>query len=912
LTPLLRVTALVTVFIACLTLVSGLYEDWLWYKDLGYEQLFWTPFFSKFFIQLINGTILFVLISATLISARHAFATFYNEKFRKRFSFMEEINQPAINFSEKRVMVSILLVSAAISLVISFIVGFTGWIDVLSFINSSQFNFTDPLFNRDLSFYVFQLPFLYTMYSAFYTPILILALFTALFYVLTGVIKFNSPRIWRKNAVVISSKARSHIIILITILFALKAFGYYLDIYSLVYSQKGQLTGAGFSDIFAALPSLKLMIALSLSGFILSLLTVFTKDSRFITLPITILIASSILFVGILPSFIQSYIVDPDELKKESPYIAHGIKLTRYAYGLDKIETRFYPGSSPITARDLRNELTALNNIMLNDTRAVTEAAGQKQSMRLFYKFNDIDIDRYSLGGEYRQVLLSPREVSLSDLEPETRTFLNTRFKYTHGYGLTAAFANAVNSAGLPVFAVQNVPPQTDYSELTVTEPRLYFGELTNDWAVVNTRYNEYDYPLGNDNTENNYKGRTGIPFTALNRMMISINRATPRFLLSSEITSESKLLLERNIIDRAKKLAPFLKYDDDPYIVIEDGRIKWIIDAYTTASTLPYSSKYLDFNYIRNSVKVVIDAYDGTVDFYVIDYDDPVLQTYIKIFPAVFKDYSQMSLSLKKHLKYPQFLFGIQAEMLNTYHMTDTADFYNKEGAWSIAKELYGSSPQDIQPYCSIVRLPGERAAEFIMMQLFTPASARFNSHSNLAGWLAVRMDGDKYGQLVLYTLPEDSEINSPYQVESLIDQDPEISEQLSILNQKGSGVIRGKQVVLPIAGNFLCIEPIFVRPGNEESLIELKQIIVAYEDKLAMAATLQECLRKIFGWNIPVLDQPEEVHYEEEPADEEQAEEKINMDSLLEQISRIREMLDALENEITTLTNEAEKEVE
>ena len=907
--PVYKILILLIVGIGILLGISGLYEDWLWFKDLGYEALFWTPILSKLVIQLINGTILFLLISGTLLSGRHAFTTFYNERFRKKIRLVEEINRPVNAISPHKATISLLLISAIISIMVSFIVGFTGWLDVLSFINSSSFNFSDPLFNKDLSFFVFKLPFLHTIYNAFFSPVVILTLFTTFFYVITGVIRFYSVRIWKKDAIVISTTARKHIGILLTILFALKAFGYYLDIYRLVYSQKGHVVGAGYSDITATLPALKVLIAVCILSFILSLFAIFTKEPRLITTPIPFLIVFSLIFNGVVPSLIQSLVVVPNELQKESPYIANEIRLTRFAYGLDKIEERNYPGNISLSVKNLPGEIETLNNIRLNDPRPMMQIYTQKQGIRSYYKFNDIDIDRYFINGEYRQVMISPREISIEDLDTKAQTFINTRFKYTHGFGLVASLANVVTTKGLPAFAVNNIPPQSVFPELSVTEPRIYFGELTKDWVVVNTKFKEFDYPQGNENAENSYKGKTGIAFTPLNKLMLSLHRATPSIYLAREVTPESKILLYRNIIERVQKLAPFLRYDGDPYTVIDNGRIKWIIDAYSTANTIPYSSKYpnQDFNYIRNSLKVVIDAYDGTVDFYIADYEDPILQTLIKIFPGVFKDLSEMPHSLKTHLRYPKTMFKIQCDMLSTFHMTNTKVFYNKEDAWSIAKELYGSSTQNVEPYFVIMKLPGDNTPEFVLIQPFTPASSQTNSRNNLIAWLAARMDGHNYGKLVLFKLPKNIEIDGPFQIESRIDQDPDISRQLALWNQKGSNVIRGNLLVLPISGNFLFVEPVYLQSTTNGSIPEMKRVIVAFEDKLMMSNSLEEALKGIFGKNAPVLTAPQEEPLDDplEPTENDPALEKPDLNQILEQIKHIREMLDSLENQLTNLNN-------
>ncbi len=406
--PFYKILILLIIIIAALAGISGLFEDWLWFTDLGYKTLFWTPIISKVIIQLINGSILFLIIAGTLFSGRHAFATFYNESFRNRIRLVEEVNRPAQALSQRKVTIGLLIISAVVSILVSFIVGFTSWLDVLAFINSSSFNYVDPLFNKDISFYVFQLPFLHAIYNAFFPPIFILTVFTAVFYGVTRVIKINSFRFWRKNAIVMSSTARRHLGILLTIIFALKAFGYYLDTFGLVYSQSGHVSGAGFTDVHISLPILRILMVISIAAFIFSLAAFVIRDTRLLTVPIPILLLFSIVIYGILPPVVQSLIVIPNELQKESPYIGNEIELTRFAYGLDRIKEQDYSGTKPLTAADLKNAIPTLQNIRLNDPRPMKQVYTQKQGIRQYYKFDDIDIDRYTAGGEYRQVLLSP------------------------------------------------------------------------------------------------------------------------------------------------------------------------------------------------------------------------------------------------------------------------------------------------------------------------------------------------------------------------------------------------------------------------------------------------------------------------------------------------------------------------
>ncbi len=901
------------ILVSLLTASSGLFEDWLWFKDLGYTQLFWTPILSKLLFQAVNGTILFIFIAGTLLSIRHAIITFVNERLRLRLRLVQDMNRPILSLSQRKVTVWLIAISAVVSFGVSFVAGFTGWLAVLSFAHATPFGRLDPIFGKDLAFYFFQLPFLKTIFNAFFGPLFLLTLFTTIFYIVTGVLRFRSKKLWQSGAVSLGS-ARKHLAFLIGILFALKAFGYYLDIYQLLYSVHGHVVGAGYTDLTATLPALKILIAISVLGSILAFISLASTESRLLTLPVAGIFAVGLLINGIFPALLQSFVVIPNELSKEQPYIQHEIEFTRFGYGLDKIAEIDYPGNTPITMSALKADQSTLNNIRLNDARPMLQTYNQKQGIRLYYKFHDIDIDRYTVNGEYRQVMIGPREISTPDLDEKAKTFVNTYFKYTHGFGASASFANAVTSEGLPSFAIKDVPPVSEFPEFKLSEPRIYYGELTNDWVVANTSAKEFDYPLGNTNAENSYQGKTGIPFTPLNKLMLSLRHTTPRFYLATQVTPESKMLVYRNIKVRVQKLAPFLTYDSDPYLVIDGGRLKWIIDAYTTSDALPYSNMYpsQEFNYIRNSVKVIIDANDGTVDFYAVDPKDPILMTYMKIFPGVFKDIVSLSPSLKSHLRYAETLFNIQSNMLKTFHMTNSSVFYNKEDSWDIAKELFEAKPQNVAPYYTIMKIPGEDKPEFVLMLPFTPASSPTNSRNNMVSWLAARMDGEHYGELLLYKLPKNIEIDGPLQIESRIDQDPEISKQLTLWDQKGSSVIRGNLLALPIGGNFLYVEPIYLQSDKGGSIPEMKRVVLAYQDHLVMTDNLGSALTQLFGDGAPQPTTPGQSTPVPVPSPQVQTptgQNTPNMTSITDQMNQIRTLLDNLETQLKGLQGDSSK---
>ena len=461
----------------------------VWFKDLGYLQLFWTPILSKALIQLVNGTILFAFIAATLLSIRHAIVTFLNDHLKRRLHMVQDMGRPIFSLSQSKVTIWLIIFSALVSYTISFVAGFTGWLEVLTFVHATSFGKGDPIFGQDLSFYFFKLPFLHTIYNAFFGPLFLLTFFTGLFYIVTGVFRFHSLKLWQPHSVQIGVAARRHLALLVGILFAFQAFGYFLNIFQLLYSIHGHVVGAGYADLNASLPALKLLIVLSIVGFFSAWSGLIFKEVRLLTMPLMGILVVGILLYGIYPTLIQSLIVIPNELNKEAPYIQNEIALTRYGYGLDKVQEQEYPGNTALTVDSLKANQETLNNIRLNDARPLLQTYTQEQGIRLYYKFHDIDVDRYTINNNYRQIMLSARELSTPDLDPKAQTFVNTRFKYTHGFGVTASFANAVTPEGLPSFAIKDVPPVTDFNELTLKQPRIYYGELTNDWVVVNTDF---------------------------------------------------------------------------------------------------------------------------------------------------------------------------------------------------------------------------------------------------------------------------------------------------------------------------------------------------------------------------------------------------------------------------------------
>jgi len=562
-------------------------------------------------------------------------------------------------------------------------------------------------------------------------------------------------------------------------------------------------------------------------------------------LGLAVLVGVSILLGGIYPTIIQSAVVLPNEGTKERPYILNNIEATRAAYGLDKIKEEEFPVKEGISFEDIEKNDKIINNIRLWDWRPIKQTLKQIQAIRLYYDFNSVDMDRYYFNGNYQQVMVSPRELDKNKIPEQARTWVNETLTYTHGYGVVVNPVNKISGEGLPELLIKDIPPVSGVN-LTITRPEIYYGEITKGYVIVKTKAKEFDYPKGDENIYSNYAGNGGMPVSSLwRRILFSIKYSNMQILLTTNFTSESRIMINRNIQERVNKVAPFLGYDKDPYIVIsKEGKLFWIQDAYTMSSSYPYSTPVIGgyFNYIRNSVKVIIDAYNGTMDFYIVDQKDPLVKVYQNIFPQLFKNFDQMPEDLNEHIRYPKDLFQVQAELYSTYHMMDPDVFYNKEDYWNTPNEIYAENEIRMEPYYIVTKLPGYEREEFILMTPFTPSTK-----NNMIAWLAAKSDQPEYGDLIVYKFPKDKLIFGPMQIEARIDQDSEISQQLTLWGQKGSTVIRGNLLVIPIAKSILYVEPLYLRAETGE-IPELKKVIVSNGSDVAMGNNLEDALEKLF----------------------------------------------------------------
>ena len=718
-----------------------------------------------------------------------------------------------------------------------------GWERVLLALNAQPFGVADPLFGMDVGFFVFTLPFLWSLwYAIFFAVMVNLAINAgAYLYLHADRLIFDpAERDYAEIARSIPERAFGHIGALLGILALLFSLRYLLDRYEILYSSGGVVFGAGYADVYARLPFLYVFAAVALFAAVLLFLFAAGKRSSKIPLAIAVLVVGAGAAGTIYPLVIQQYSVSPNELSLERPFIAHNINYTLMAYGLDNIEVRDFPVDYNLTGADIRRNAETVDNIRIWDWRPLLTTYKQLQEIRLYYEFMDVDVDRYEMDGKKRQVMLSAREISTDRLPEQAKTWQNLHLFYTHGYGIAMSPVNTATAEGLPEFFIKNLPPESALGD--ITRPEIYYGEGRKDYVIVNTNVLEFDYPMGDQNVYTTYAGTGGVVLDPLMKLLITYRYASPKIFLSNELTRDSRIMIHRNILDRSRTVAPFLAYDRDPYIVLEGGRLFWIIDAYTISDRYPYSEPTGRLNYIRNSVKVAVDAYNGTVHYYVVE-DDPIVKAYEAIFPDLFQPIGSMPEGLLAHMRYPVDLFSVQAGIYQNYHMTDPQIFYNKEDAWETPMEIYQGRRQPVEPYYVIMKIPeSEFGEEFMLIQPFTP-----RSRNNMIAWMSAICDQPNYGEILVYRFPKDQLVFGPMQIEARIDQSTEISEQLTLWDQMGSTVIRGNLLVIPIDNSLLYVEPLYLRADIGE-LPELRRVIVSYGNRLVMEETLEAALGRIF----------------------------------------------------------------
>ena len=810
--------------------VLPLYTDYLWFQEVKLASVFTTILWYKVLLGVAGG-LLFALV--LYVNVRVAARS-------KAGDVLMELEDP-LGLPSRLVIEPLfrrfLLPGALILGILAGMHAAGQWETVLRFLHGQPFNIQDPLFGRDVSFYAFRLPLLETLYGWAFAVLAIAFLLTVATYVLHRGIQIT-PR-----GPAVATHARAHLLILGALILITKAGGYYLDIYNLLLSPTGIVFGAGYSDINASLPALRVLAVLAVACAALCIWQIGRRGIRPVLVALGILLAANVVGLGVVPSVMQRFRVVPNEMVAERPYIEQNIKYTRMAYGLDRIAEEEFPADETLSIADLRKNDATIKNIRLWDHRPLLATYAQLQEIRTYYRFVDVDNDRYMVDGQLRQVMLSARELSYRNLP--SRIWINERLNYTHGYGVVLGPVNRISPEGLPDFWVKDIPPAA-VGPIKVARPEIYYGEISNDYVFVKTRAQELDYPAGDKNVYTTYTGQGGVPIQSLLRkLLFAVRFGDMKILLSNDIIGESRVMYHRDIEERVKQAAPFIQFDPDPYLVVgQDGRLVWIIDGYTTSSKFPYSEPTRGLgNYIRNSVKAVVDAYNGTLTFYLSEPDDPVIKTYANAFPGLFQPLSAMPADLKPHIRYPQGLFAIQARMFATYHMRDPQVFYNKEDLWNVPRRMVEGQEREIEPYYTIMRLPGEKAEEFILLSPFNPSKK-----DNMIAWMAARCDGAHYGKLIVYNFPKQKLIYGPRQIEARIDQDAFISQQLSLWSQRGSQVIRGSLLAIPIEQSLLYVQPLYLA-AEKGSLPELKRVIVSMGNQIAMEENLEASLSQLFG---------------------------------------------------------------
>ena len=887
----LKVLIGVVVIIALFLCLIGFITDFLWFKELDYVSVF----FTKLLTQLKIGVPTFIIVT---------FLAYVYLKFLKRGYFKKVVSNEVTD--HRRLNLISWGLAGLYGAITTFFAVKKLWFLLLQFINSTGFDKTDPLYDMDISFYVFKLNFIEEANQLLIVMLIAFALLTVIYY--SVLLSVRTPQIFDRvddakddadddedasgsgydgqtaggqfggfdnindmfgkfaksfqnggkspfqraakpkkqldhsNLRLLISIAEKQLIIVGVLFFLMVGMNFFLKQYDLLFGSTGAVYGAGFTDVKVTLWVYRIIMGLSVLaavGFAIGITK--KKFKPAVIAPVAMLIVGAVGVGGAL--VVQNLVVTPDEINKESKYLERNIEYTQSAYGLNDVDMKGFEANQNLTSKDIANNADTISNIRINDYAPAKTFYNQTQSIRQYYTFNDVDVDRYMINGEYTQTFLSAREI---DEEKISDTWLNKHLKYTHGYGVTLSRVDKITASGQPDMLIDSIPPVSRVDEVDIKQPEIYFGELTSNYALVNTSEDEFDYPDGNSNKYARYKGTAGIKLNPINRLMFAIREHSLKTLVSGNIKSDSRILINRKITDRVQEIMPYLSYDKDPYMVTENGKLYWIIDAYTHTNNYPYSESYNDetkTNYIRNSVKVVIDAYNGTTDYYIVDDTDPIAQTFKKIYPDLFKDGDKMPQEIRAHIRYPSMLLDIQASVYQRYHMNDVKVFYQNEDLWQISSEIYGTKEQEMTPNYYIMKLPGENGAEFVNSIPFTPKDKK-----NLTGLLVARNDGDNYGKLVLYQMPKSKIVYGPMQVEAQIDQNTEISKEFSLWSSAGSSYSRGNMFVVPIEDSLLYIEPVYLEATNS-SIPEVKRVIVAYGDQIAYEATLADALNSLFG---------------------------------------------------------------
>ena len=840
------IVPVVALLILALMVIPELLQKWLWMRQLNYSAIFWTLLSVKWGMTCAAFIAAFLFLWINIRqAARNSFALAEaesatpNKAASNGKSHVIEIQGVVVSRDAVMRLVAFAVVGVAAIFALDF---YTQWDTYLRFRYGDAFGTSDPVFGVDVGFYVFRLPF-YLLLQGSLVSLTVLAI--------AGVVAphayFTVTRMKRGRPIESWGNAAPHLSVLLFILAASLGWGYYLDRFDLLYSTLGVVYGVGYTADHVTMIALWVMIGVSAVACALLVLNFFRPRPRAIAIGVVVYGALYALGIMLVPALVQSFVVQPNELALEAPYLKSYIEFTRKAYNLEVIEETSYPALEDLTPAVIARNQGTIQNVRLWDSRPLLQTYQQTQAIRLYYQFYSVDTDRYHLADGYHQVMLATRELS-AVLPAKARTWVNENLQFTHGEGVVMNFVSKITPGGFPEFLIKNVPPESSHG-LSITQPAIYYGEATPGSRIVATGVKEFDYPKGNQNVYASYEGEGGIPLDSFGkRLLFAWTQADINILLTSYLKPESRIQIWRDVQERVSQVAPFLRLDADPYAVVSEGKQYWIQDAYTISDHFPYSNPHKfgygdGLNYIRNSVKAVVDMYDGTVSFYIMDPHDPVLAVYRHAFPDVFKDLDQLPADLKLHLRYPQDLFGIQAAQYESFHMTDPQVFYNREDLWVAPQEKYDGKLAPMEPYYILMKLPGSEQLEYLIMSPFTP-----QSRDNMIAWLAARCDFPEYGKMLFYELPKEKLIYGPNQISAMIDQNTTISQQLTLWDQRGSGVIRGKLVVIPIENSFLYVVPLYLR-AEGTNFPQLKRVIAATGNKVVMEPTLDEALSALFS---------------------------------------------------------------
>ncbi|MBZ9609789.1 UPF0182 family protein [Clostridium estertheticum] len=833
------IIAIIVIILAFLGNIINFAINIQWFKEVGYLSVYFTKLTS----------ILKLMIPVFMVS--YIAIWMYYKTFKSSILRWKKVVE--VNKNKERLKRKIIIF---INIIISFIVSITFasnyWYTILQFANATSFNTVDPLFKKDISFFIFKLPLIESLYRMFITLLVVLVIITIVIYItLTAkdhILHSNKGNIFSKLKNFkrgITKFAGRQLSIVSSLILMLVSLGYLVKAWNLVYSPRGIVFGAGYTDIHVTLRFYQTIAVVSLIAAIITFISILKYKAKPVIISVIVVVA---LIFGehITANLVQKFQVQSNEKTLEKPYIQYNIDNTRKAFNLHTIGEVPFEIKNDLTKEDINFNKDTIDNIKINSFKPALEFYNQFQYMRFYYGFNDLDIDRYNINGKYNQVFIAPREIELESLKDNSNTWQNRHLVYTHGYGVAMSKVNSVTSEGQPDFVINNIPLENKTS-IKTDNPRIYFGESTNDYSIVNTKIGELDYPKGGENQTNNYDGKAGMKMSVANRILFAINKKSTQFLLSNDITSNSKILIDRNIVQRVKKIAPFLTYDSDPYIIINEGRLYWIIDAYTTSNRYPFSQPQNGVNYMRNSIKVAIDAVDGIPEFYIVDKKDPIANNYSKIFTKLFKDSETVPSGIKEHFRYPEVLFNLQCNVLGKYHITDPGVFYNGDDVWSIAtnkEKVEGKNEKNKASYV-IMKLPNESTEEMILLEYFNT-----KGRDNMVSLLAARMDGDNYGKMVLYKFPPKQTVYSPVLFKQKMNQDTIISKELSLWNTQGSQVQFGETLIIPIKNSLIYVEPMYLRAKGEKSIPEMKKVIVSYGDKIVLADNIELALEQIFDY--------------------------------------------------------------